>query len=157
MPLDGSRSGARALPFATEVARRFGAELILVRIVRMALLTVPSDQSAIISPSAASLIVESAKRHQAAIVTRARLYLQSKLRRINEAGVRGMYFVLSGSPGDRIIEFCRCHEIDMVVMSTTGKGGLRRVLLGSVADQIIRESGLPVLVIGPQHSKEDSS
>jgi len=53
-----------------------------------------------------------------------------------------------------IIEFIEKENTDLVVMTTHGKSGLRRAVMGSIADVVIRESGKPVLVIRPQTSSK---
>lgn len=54
-------------------------------------------------------------------------------------------------PGDSapavIVDYCRDEEIDLVVMGTVGRGGLRRFLLGSVAETVVREAPCPVLTV----------
>ena len=147
VPLDVSRHSARALPYAIEAARRFDAEVIMVYVVRPALVPAHADPTAMVGPSGAELIIDSARRQEAETASRARRYLQAKLRSINRAGLRGRYHILLGDPAEAIIDFCRKESIDLVVMTTTGKSGLKRAILGSVADRVIREPGFPVLVI----------
>jgi nucleotide-binding universal stress UspA family protein len=52
------------------------------------------------------------------------------------------------------MELSEKENIDLVVMTTRGKSGLKRAIMGSVADVVIRESGKPVLVIRPQTSSK---
>jgi nucleotide-binding universal stress UspA family protein len=55
-----------------------------------------------------------------------------------------------GEPAEAIIEFCQKEAISLVIMTTTGKSGLKRALLGSVTDRVIREPGFPVFAIRPE-------
>ena len=58
--------------------------------------------------------------------------------------------VLQGLPGDRIVEEAHARKCDVVVMSTHGRSGLRRAVLGSVADHVLRHlDGVPVLLVHP--------
>lgn len=58
--------------------------------------------------------------------------------------------VLEGLPGERIVEEVRARGIDVVVMSTHGRSGLTRAVLGSVADHVLRHAGgVPVLLVHP--------
>lgn len=70
---------------------------------------------------------------------------------LGEAGLKNVETViLSGHPGDRIVELARQLECDVVVMATHGRGGLGRTVLGSVADHVLRNlQDVPVLLIHP--------
>ena len=57
--------------------------------------------------------------------------------------------VLRGRPAESLVSFSFHERIDLVVMTTNGRGGLRRLVLGSVADRLVR-SGLPTLLARPQ-------
>jgi nucleotide-binding universal stress UspA family protein len=56
-------------------------------------------------------------------------------------------FVLAGYPGSTIVEFAQDNGIDLIVMGTLGKSGIEALLLGSVADRVIRHAPCPVLVV----------
>jgi Universal stress protein UspA and related nucleotide-binding proteins len=56
-------------------------------------------------------------------------------------------FVLSGHPGSSIVQFAEDNGIDLIVMGTLGKSGIETMLLGSVADKVIRHAPCPVLVV----------
>ena len=55
--------------------------------------------------------------------------------------------VLAGKPAERIVGFAREFDCDLIVMGTHGRTGLRHHALGSVAEQVIRTSHCPVLVV----------
>ena len=67
------------------------------------------------------------------------------------AGLRNVQtLVLQGLPGDRIVEEAQTRKCDVVVMSTHGRSGLSRAVLGSVADHVLRHlDGVPVLLVHP--------
>jgi len=56
----------------------------------------------------------------------------------------------TGPPFLEIIQYAREHEIDLIVLGTHGRSGLAHVLLGSVAEKIVRKSPCPVLTIRPE-------
>ena len=56
-------------------------------------------------------------------------------------------FVLSGKPAHEITEFAVKNKVDLIVIGTHGTGGIERMLLGSVADKVIRTANQPVLVV----------
>ncbi len=57
--------------------------------------------------------------------------------------------VRRGDPAEHILAKCNGEGVDLIVMATRGRGGLRRAFLGSVADTVVREPGVRVLVIRP--------
>ena len=57
------------------------------------------------------------------------------------------YAVREGAPAQNIIDYVNEHSISLVVMSTHGHGGIRRLLVGSVTDRVIRSCEVPVLVV----------
>ena len=149
VPLDGSRFGSRALKYATEVAQRFDTEVILIEVVTPTTATAgtaPGMESPMVAEIAAQAALEEDKRN----ATRARRYLSGKVRRMSSQGVKGSYRVVIGDPAQSIMEFAQKEHIDLVVMTTHGKSGLKRAIMGSVADVVIRESGKPVLVVRPK-------
>ena len=57
---------------------------------------------------------------------------------------------LIGSPGPTIISYANESNIDLIAIASHGHSGLRNILLGSVAEYVVRESGLPILMIRPK-------
>ena len=56
-------------------------------------------------------------------------------------------FVISGRPAHKITEFAVENKVDLIVIGSHGTGGIERMLLGSVADKVIRTANQPVLVV----------
>ena len=156
VPLDSSRLDTQALLCATEVAQRFNADVILIHVViPAALSSTAADsgtgmESAVTAETAAEVALEEDKNN----VAHAKRYLSRKLREIRSKGIKGSYKVVAGSPAPSITEFSKKEHIDLVVMTTHGRRGLKRAILGSVADAVIRESGKPVMAIRLQTSSE---
>ncbi|RJQ41458.1 MAG: universal stress protein [Dehalococcoidia bacterium] len=152
VPMDGSRLSSSALPYAIEVARRFDAEIVLFRAVGKTPIiypVAPTPGTFTTSPITTQMIMESAEKQDKRNLARANRYLSRILNKAKAQGVRGSYHSLLGQPAKSIIDFYRQEAIDLVIMTTRGKSGLKRALLGSIADEVIREPGIPVLVIRP--------
>lgn len=64
-----------------------------------------------------------------------------------EAGLEVVETVLEGTPHERLLEYAEQEEIDAIAIGTHGKSGLSRVLLGSTAEEIVREATVPVLTV----------
>jgi nucleotide-binding universal stress UspA family protein len=62
--------------------------------------------------------------------------------------------VRNGNPSDEITRFAMEEGIDLIVMATHGRTGLQHVLLGSIAERIVRTSSVPVLTVKPQPVRE---
>lgn len=62
-----------------------------------------------------------------------------------------------GTPSVGIVRYARTHDIDLIVMGTHGRGAVQQLLLGSVAEQVVRQAPCPVLTVrDPNHTVEIS-
>ena len=142
VPLDGSEFAEWALPAAVSIARRTGAKLELVSIN----IHVPVSVSAHIPGYGPAW--ESAARD------RALDYLKSIADRITKSGdITANATVRSGDIVDSLVQHAVQTHVDLIVMSTHGRGPLQRVWLGSSADGVARHSPVPVLLIRPREGK----
>jgi nucleotide-binding universal stress UspA family protein len=82
-------------------------------------------------------------------------YLNKLARAHSGAAVRCV--VRCGHATDQILEEAESSGVDLIVMSTHGRGGVSRVWLGSVADQCLRHSAVPLLLVRPQPSERQSA
>lgn len=71
-----------------------------------------------------------------------------------DAGVAYERMVAEGDPGEELLKLCRNPGFDLIVLGTIGKSGLKRFLLGSVAEKVVRHSHVPVLVVPAKEEKE---
>lgn len=150
VPLDGSPFASRALRYAAEVAIRFSAELVLIQVIKSTIPVIDAGGPVGVNPAASAIAVQAAREADSRNAARARRYLTGKVRALRSRHIQSSYHVLVGEAARSIMEFSEREKIDLVVMTTSGKSGLRRALMGSVADVVIRQSGKPVLVIRPQ-------
>ncbi|HZP45431.1 MAG TPA: universal stress protein [Candidatus Binataceae bacterium] len=65
--------------------------------------------------------------------------------------------VMIGDPGAEILSAARQHRAELIVMATHGRKGLRRLMLGSVAERVVREAPCPVLTVKPKVSRSAST
>lgn len=127
-PIDFSDFNHAANEYASILAKSTGARLIYLHAV---LPEVPYGSYAYID-----MEVEEKK---------ALMRLQEILPTIE--GVEASYVVQFGLPSEQIVAYTREHPIDLIVMGTHGRTGLRRVLMGSVAEAVVRNARCPVLAI----------
>jgi nucleotide-binding universal stress UspA family protein len=84
----------------------------------------------------------------------AEIYLKSVSDKIlSEKKIRVSFESAVGAAGQAIVEYSGSHGIELIALATHGRSGLGRVILGSVADHVIRHSDLPVLLIPPNKTK----
>ena len=129
VPLDGSDRSASVLPLAEAVARQFDAELLLLRVAHL-----PVGQVTV--PDAA--IAQSMADLQGS--------LEQVRDRLKADGLRARSVVTMGDPASEILERAEREKVDLLAMSTHGYSGLDRWLFGSVAENVLRHSQVPLLV-----------
>jgi nucleotide-binding universal stress UspA family protein len=145
VPLDGSELAEAAIVPAREIAEKFGSQLLLLRAIEpMSHLIATQPPSLLESPASAEANVELIEQVVHAERDEATKYLDEVQARI---GGRTEYAVVEGQPGDAIAEVAQERGAGLVVMSSHGRGGLGRVIFGSVADTVLRNSHIPVMLI----------
>jgi nucleotide-binding universal stress UspA family protein len=127
VPLDGSSFGERALRPAFALARRTRARVVLLSV------------QDVWAASATELPYEEREA-----------YLEAIARRYASVDTPVRIAVRCGHPADQILEEAEASAADLIVMSTHGRGGVTRLWLGSVADQCLRHTSLPLLLIRPR-------
>ena len=140
---DFSEASSVALSYGRELARTFGATLHVVHAVDLLAARLPMTQGHGYDLDRLQKEVEaSARTSLAELVTdEDRTKLGAR-----EAVIAAL------SPSDAILDYARDKTIDMVVIGTHGRSGLSRLMMGSVAEKIVRTSPCPVLTVRhPEH------
>jgi nucleotide-binding universal stress UspA family protein len=131
VPLDGSALAEAALPKALELAEVSGARVLLLRAAQAP--TLPG-----VDPTEA----------QVRMVSEAEAYLARIEERLTQHGqVKVETSVWYGPAAYAIVEAARVHRVDEIVMTTHGRSGLGRLLLGSVAESVLRSTTTPILLL----------
>lgn len=136
VPLDFSAPSEQALDSAIELAGKLEARLTLLHVVHPPIL----DTGPVVGLSAAYTDLT------ARMEADAKSALDASIERAREAGLQSEYVLLHGVPFQQIVEFAREQQADLIVMSTHGRTGLQHVLLGSVAEKVVRLAPCAVLV-----------
>jgi nucleotide-binding universal stress UspA family protein len=146
VPLDGSARAEAILPGALALARLWNSQIKLVRVVH------PIALSTRIAPALPSVDDDLTDRScQAAQRYLDDMALSLRRQRVNASGMA----VVSGWVADSILQVARSEGAGLIAVATRGRRGLRRFVLGSVADKLVRESEVPVLV--HRHRAEGST
>lgn len=135
---DGSELGRKAVDPAIKIARLNKAKLYAVHVIAPGEISVTQHDPRDIEWK------KSMREHLEAQGREATAYAETAGKIVN---VVVEPVILEGNPADEIVDFAGKNDIDLIVMGTLGKTGIKRFLLGSVAENVIRHSRKPVLVI----------
>jgi nucleotide-binding universal stress UspA family protein len=142
VPLDGSRFSESVLDLAAGVAEIYGSRIDLLRVVAY-----PIEIASPYLPHTVQMNQEVVEEAKGA----ARDYLEKLAGDIRARGVEvESHVIVDSQAGAAICGSCNDLHTDLVVMATHGRGGLKRALLGSTADKVLRSAHTPVLVRRPK-------
>ncbi|MEX0725430.1 MAG: universal stress protein [Planctomycetaceae bacterium] len=136
-PTDFSPQADKAREYAYSLAEKFDAELHIVCVVQDVALMAPEMPGTFAMPiTNLDEVVKAAE--------------QSLHRYPACAGKAPVRVVRTGEPFVEIIRYAKERNIDLIVLGTHGRTGLTHVLLGSVAERVVRKAGCPVLTVRPE-------
>jgi len=131
-PVDFDANSAAALEYAGKIAQEAGGRIFLLHVVPWTVAAVPLDASEVL-----------AELKQSA-TTRLRRLAKEKL----DARIDCEIIVtVASDPGAEVVRIARELKADTIVMATHGRKGLSHLVLGSVAERVVRESTCPVLTV----------
>ena len=130
VPVDFSEGSDSALDWATVLARDTGATLLLVHVEVIPLTTGGGEYIyAIPEPPTAEL----AERLEKMVPT--------------DPNISVIHRMLTGDPAASILRTANAENVDLIVMGTHGRRGITRLLMGSVAEEVVRKAKCPVLTV----------
>jgi nucleotide-binding universal stress UspA family protein len=146
VPLDGSGFSQQALTFACDIAQRSGAGLHLAHVHTLSNIIYVAGMP-VIDAELQSL----AQEHERAYLEQ----IRERLLSTTKLSITCANLDSAGSVAVTLAGYVETQAIDLVVMTTHGRGGLERAWLGSVADALVRCSSVPLLLLRPdQHAPE---
>jgi len=140
VPTDFSEFSQCALRYGCELAKRFEAELHLLNVVEDIYPLIPDPGMTF--PPLESYLVEVQEAARRGILNLPPSDLGDGISVVRE--------VISGVPFLEIVRYAREQDVDMIVIGTHGRSGLAHVLMGSVAEKIVRKAPCPVLTVRPE-------
>ncbi len=149
VPLDGTEPGERALRTAESLARIHSASIYLIHVVpwQPEMEGAKRGFLAAISAKAAEHQQREARHLLEDRIASGKEYLEQLAVHLRDTGLKVATAIEEGAVAEKIIEYAKQHDIDLITMCTQGHGGIKRRLLGSVTDRVIRAGEAPVLVI----------
>lgn len=145
---DGSELASAAIPHAAYLAALAGGRVVVVAVV-------DSEEELLLEGRSSGWVdigrgLDPAEAQAAVSAERAEAahYLEHVQRALDTAGAGTVALrTVEGSPGPAIVQAAEDLNCDVIVMSTHGRSGLRRALIGSVADHVVRHAHRPVLLV----------
>ncbi len=137
LPLDGSKEGEAVIPFIEEFAAKLKAEVTLFQAVPSGYYTCSADGSCYINYDQKQIDRDKAS---------AKTYLDRVGTRLKHKGITATSVVVEGDAAEEIIKFANKMDADLVAMSTHGRSGLSRLVMGSVAERVLRDGNTPLML-----------
>jgi universal stress protein A len=147
VPIDFSECSSEALKYASNLASDTGAQLTILHVDELLDATIPS-----IPPVEGGYFLEAA--------------WDAERREVREmlvqtipanANVKYEHQYLRGLPQHEILEFADRQPVDLIVMGSHGRRGISRLLMGSVAEAVMRKANCPILVVKPPAKESDDA
>lgn len=135
-PTDFSDFSKHALEYAYELARKFGAKLLLLHVVELPAFPIEGY----VPQRVGVPLIEDLKRQWS-------LELEGILPAAQGITVEIARRVVTGTPYRKIVEIAEAENVDLIVMATRGRTGLSHLVMGSVAERVVRTTSCPVLTI----------
>jgi universal stress protein A len=142
VPTDFSELSLAAIEYVRSIVERFGSEIYLLHVVA----SIP-------------FLAKSAIEYQAEYLVRsAEAEAMNTLLKFADEHITGLGLVVPlvkhGDPAQEIVRYAKDNGVGMIVMASHGRTGLAHVLLGSVAEKVVRHSSVPVLIVKPMQAHE---
>lgn len=136
VPMDFSPDAEHALNYAVELAQRVQARLTLMHVVYIPV-TTEVNLSAYFADMEAGV----------------KQGMETYEKRVEEAGLAVDTLIVRGTPFHEIVQTAKSQPIDLIVMGTHGRTGVTHLLIGSVAERVVRMAPCPVLVTRHSEAK----
>ena len=131
LPTDGSATAIEAMNVAMGIAKRFGAEVVAVFV----------DQGRMVEPIEEDTLEVTEGVHHSVAGLRCAVVSAQK----NDVSIKTV--VAEGAVAHAILATQRDEDCDLIVIGHAGRSGIQRLMLGSVAEAVVREAEVPVMVI----------
>lgn len=145
--LDGSRASEAVLPEVERLLKAHPGTVILLRVGPMMDLDAAAQQMEPGIEHAADLSSDEYELLSNATELEIRQYLEAIGERLAQTGAKPVVEVSFNKPADEILFFARHYGADLIAMSTHGRAGIDRLLHGSVAENVLRHTPCPMLLV----------
>src|SRR5919108_4524699 len=137
-PTDFSEYSKKAVAYALELARKFGAKLTVLHVIELP----PYPVEGYVTPNLSQTYMDDLERQATA-------ELAQVIPEAEAVGVGVARLVGVGTPYRTIIDTAEAEQVDLIVMATAGRTGFSHLIMGSIAERVVRTASCPVLTIRP--------
>ena len=143
VPLDGSKLAESVLPHVEELATKLDAEVVCISVTNRAQGYWPFEDPS--RPNEINLVPQGT----CTVEERAANYLKSAAKSLENKGIKVTKEVICGKTAQEIIFYANDNNCNLIVISTHGRSGINTITHGSVAEKILEQAHIPVMVIRP--------
>ncbi len=145
VPIDGSEHSRRAVETAVQIARKFDSKLLLLTVYHVSVSPVvnpelPMGPGVVIDKSSSDTALEAACRSGERILTQAAMVARSEKTEVETE-------LVEGSPVEEIVKISKERTFNLIVMGARGLSTIRKLLIGSVSEGVIKNAPCPVLIV----------
>ena len=137
-PTDCSENSEDALAYAIEITKKFNAKLLILNVTSE--LEIYGGDNDYLSPANYKKMVEAADADS-------KKQLKAYWEKFEESDIKVELMQVKGDPFKEIVLFAQDNKMDIIVMGTHGRTGIQHIMMGSVAEKIVRYSPIPVLTV----------
>lgn len=148
VPLDGSELAEKALPVAKALAEKFDGRITLVRALVGAPTRAPEDAD----PDAHDRLFDQMRERLKGEITDDMARYAAIM--VDEGFRTDVHLAWGQQPADAILQTADDLNVDAIVICTHGRGGMSRWMFGSVADEVLRQANVPVVVVRDGENEE---
>ena len=138
VPTDFSAPSDAALDYARQLAEKVGASVHLLHVV---------EESFATGPIASEMYMAGTGRTIAAVMKDAQARLSHRVTAADRARLRMTSEVVGGSSASTIVDYAAENGFDLIVMGTHGRRGMAHLMMGSVAERVVRAAPCPVMTV----------
>ncbi len=143
VPLDGSNRAEAILPHVEDLAQRYDAKVIFLRVLE--------PIHAVVGPDGAQITMDQLELERR--TNEAEAYLEGRRGEFREKGIEARIRLVRGPVAEAIIDAAEREEADLIAMASHGRGGLARVFYGSVAAGVLQRVDRPLLLVRSRGAK----
>lgn len=152
VPLDGSAFSEAVLPYTEYLAQKLSLELVLLRILQLTDVYPPLAGAPMAADPGSARVQAIAEEAAEEEITR---YLEELTARLTRKGLNARWQMIRGdTPAHRVADLAQERSDNMIALASHGRSGVARWILGNVAEDLIRATGDPVLVIPSELAEE---
>ena len=147
VPLDGSKLAEKALAHAEGLAKSSGASVHLLMSMSRHYGGEAPIGGGLESDQSVARTAELGRKLEEAEIQTAQQYLDHTATNLKNLGLETIVELTTGPAHEHVLDYANQNGVDLIGRSTHGHGGLKRMLLGSTTDRVIRSGEVPVLVV----------